>query len=637
MAKLTRKNIKVFAGNASNNGVFGSLQANNPTLSNDVETIQSLNAWGEGWNAATETSEELPPLEEIQAVEYVTTYQQAYLMQEGIPEWAASVTYYKGGIVKTISGTNFKLYASLADNNTGNDVSDTTKWKLVMDSSNLYALDADVVHIAGSETITGTKTFTANPVVKRTTPSMLYQTTNNIVKGTTPSTTQYYAIAFTDSNGVTIADRLGAVGCNYNTSGYVSTIINAYTPTLGSSSVSSISIAANNSEAHARIVVTSALTNDSLSKVSSSTDDDYIPTMGWVNNPATSTNVVHRSGDETVGGAKTFTANVTINKASNGYYYLKRNDVTQGTAPSSQTREGLIVQDSSSNTMGRFTHQYFTNKASQVSIEAIKSNALGDTDVATLSVTYPASGDPYASCPTPTTVTTSKTSTRIATTGWVNSIGNNVVHLDGTETITGNKTFSDRIDSTVTRYAMSIIQSDLAKGSNPSSDIIKNISFQGSDSPYLSSSAFARIHFGLSSAGTTQSSLLAFKNQASSSDYEYIGISYPTSGNPYTHAPASDVIGSIVTTTGISKSSNGYCKLGNGLIIQWGYTSASTTMNVTLPTPFTTDTYKVTANTIYNGGDLMALGISSKTENGFTIRAYGGAANHNANWIAIGY
>ena len=86
MPRLTRKNIKVFAGNATNNGVFGSLQANNPTTTNDIEQLQSLSAWSEGWNAATETSEELPPLEEIQSVSYVTTYQQAYLMQEGLPE-----------------------------------------------------------------------------------------------------------------------------------------------------------------------------------------------------------------------------------------------------------------------------------------------------------------------------------------------------------------------------------------------------------------------------------------------------------------------------------------------------------------------------------------------------------------------
>ena len=144
MPRLARKNIKVFAGSATNNGVFGSLQANNPTITSDVEQIQSLTAWGEGWNAATETSEELPPLEEIQGVEYVTTYQQAYIMQEGLPEWAATVTYYKGSLTKEVTSTGFRIYNSLTDNNTGNLLSDTSNWKKVMDSDDLYATTAEL-------------------------------------------------------------------------------------------------------------------------------------------------------------------------------------------------------------------------------------------------------------------------------------------------------------------------------------------------------------------------------------------------------------------------------------------------------------------------------------------------------------
>lgn len=165
MARLTRKNIKVFAGNATNNGVFGSLQANNPVTTNDVEQIQSLTAWGEGWDAATETSEDLPPLEEIQGVEYVTTYQQAYIMQEGIPEWAATVTYYKGCLAKEVTSTGFRIYNSLTDDNTGNLLSDTSNWKKVMDSDDLYAFDNTVVHKAGFETISGEKTFSVSPIV----------------------------------------------------------------------------------------------------------------------------------------------------------------------------------------------------------------------------------------------------------------------------------------------------------------------------------------------------------------------------------------------------------------------------------------------------------------------------------------
>jgi len=161
MARLTRVHQKVFASNASNNGVFGSLQAGNPQTSNDVATLQSLSAFENGWDDAIEQGDKLPPLEEFQGVQYGISYQQAYMLQEGIAEWDANTTYYKGGLVKTISGTSFKLYCSLADNNTNKAVTNTTYWKKVMDSDDVYAFDSAVVHNTGNETVAGTKTFSS--------------------------------------------------------------------------------------------------------------------------------------------------------------------------------------------------------------------------------------------------------------------------------------------------------------------------------------------------------------------------------------------------------------------------------------------------------------------------------------------
>lgn len=159
MPRLTRVHQKVFASNASNNGVFGSLQAGNPQTSNDVATLQSLAAFENGWDDAIEQGDKLPPLEEFQGIQYGISYQQAYMLQEGIAEWDASTPYYKGSLTKTISGTSFKLYCSLQDNNTGNIVTNTSYWKKVMDSDDLYALDSAVVKLTGNQTIAGTKTF----------------------------------------------------------------------------------------------------------------------------------------------------------------------------------------------------------------------------------------------------------------------------------------------------------------------------------------------------------------------------------------------------------------------------------------------------------------------------------------------
>lgn len=152
MARLTRATQKIFAGNATNNGVFGSLQAGSGQLSNDVETIQSLPAYEQGWNAATISSELLPPLEEFQGVQYANSYQLAYIFQEGVPEWDAETTYYKGSVVKVVSGNVLKLYHSIVDDNIGNDVSDGSSWFLDIDTSQPFQLITNLSQTIDSST-----------------------------------------------------------------------------------------------------------------------------------------------------------------------------------------------------------------------------------------------------------------------------------------------------------------------------------------------------------------------------------------------------------------------------------------------------------------------------------------------------
>lgn len=154
MPRITRKQQKVFAVNATNNGVFGSLQANDPVHSQDPDLIQGRTAYSNGWNDATYSAEKLPPLEEFQALQYLFSRQLAYIMQDGIPEWDTNTTYYKGALVKAIqSDGSFILYASLVDNNQGNLVTDTTKWVITNTSTNFHQgipnWRNDVIYSAG--------------------------------------------------------------------------------------------------------------------------------------------------------------------------------------------------------------------------------------------------------------------------------------------------------------------------------------------------------------------------------------------------------------------------------------------------------------------------------------------------------
>lgn len=108
-------------------------------------------------------------------------------------------------------------------------------------------------------------------------------------------------------------------------------------------------------------------------------------------------------------------------------------------------------------------------------------------------------------------------------------------------------------------------------------------------------------------------------------------------------APASDYANTIVTTTGISKSGNGFVKLGNGIIIQWGrypsYVSPDP-QRVTFPTPFTSTNYKAVCTYFRTGGDVDSgkdhINVDTQFTTGFTFRMSDTAA-YGVNWIAIGY
>lgn len=131
MPKITRKNQKVFGGQSSNNGQFGSARLGTFVLDNDPDVIQSLPAWESGINAATVSGEKLPALEETQGIDYVITRQLAYIFQQGIPEYNADTIYFENCLV--IEEGTVKLYKSLIDNNSGNPLSDTLSWDFLVD------------------------------------------------------------------------------------------------------------------------------------------------------------------------------------------------------------------------------------------------------------------------------------------------------------------------------------------------------------------------------------------------------------------------------------------------------------------------------------------------------------------------
>jgi hypothetical protein len=127
MAKIVRKNQKVFAGSVPVSNVvaqFGSFKNATPNYSSDLDAVQALDAWGEGWASAV-VNNYAPPLQDFNAVFYTITKQLAYIMQNGLAYWNAETTYYIGSLVSDDVGG---IYMSLVDDNLNQSLTDGTKW-----------------------------------------------------------------------------------------------------------------------------------------------------------------------------------------------------------------------------------------------------------------------------------------------------------------------------------------------------------------------------------------------------------------------------------------------------------------------------------------------------------------------------
>lgn len=126
MSKLSRITQKIFASSAGSDEIaqFGSLAANAPTFTTDPAVIQALSEYVDGWFAAV-LDGNAPAIEDMNALQYLFSYQLAYILQQGAGvEWDAGTTYYTNSIAQS-GGI---LYLSVADSNLNNAVSNTSFW-----------------------------------------------------------------------------------------------------------------------------------------------------------------------------------------------------------------------------------------------------------------------------------------------------------------------------------------------------------------------------------------------------------------------------------------------------------------------------------------------------------------------------
>lgn len=167
------------------------------------------------------------------------------------------------------------------------------------------SLSNNLVHKSGNETISGLKTFSS--ALKRSSTINQSTTSGEVEVGS-----------------ITVYDKDGSPVGLYNTTRSTTTNTNRQRVTNKNvTGASWFDFRVNVNDAGKGWVNTSQgagiTSNGSLSDVSSSTTDTVIPTKGWVNNPNTSTNVVHRNGNETITGIKTFSGTNVFNTSYTNY------------------------------------------------------------------------------------------------------------------------------------------------------------------------------------------------------------------------------------------------------------------------------------------------------------------------------
>lgn len=147
---------------------------------------------------------------------------------------------------------------------------------------------------------------------------------------------------------------------------------------------------------------------------------------------------------------------------------------------------------------------------------------------------------------------------------------NNCVTKTGTETITGDKTFTGNL----TIPAETLVAKQAYHGVDEGGELQFEV---GTNSPLLDKVK----------VDVYQGRFRVFGTASNGDVREIINADIE---NNNLRAPASDANDSVITTLAhtfqLLGDGNSYVKLGNGLIIQWGYVSTGTTHTVNFLTPF---------------------------------------------------
>ena len=150
-------------------------------------------------------------------------------------------------------------------------------------------------------------------------------------------------------------------------------------------------------------------------------------------------NVVHKSGNETISGEKTFTSYTHFTSSEPKLVFKSSDmDITQSGWTAGRNSIAWCEDKNGYESGGIYNNISNDDDKVVTSLYAI-SRKSGKQQSSFIRVGVDGLGNAFTEAPTPSS---SDSSSKIATTAWVNNLDNSVVHKAGNETITGTKTYN---------------------------------------------------------------------------------------------------------------------------------------------------------------------------------------------------
>ncbi|MBR3675992.1 MAG: hypothetical protein IKN71_02540 [Alphaproteobacteria bacterium] len=297
-----------------------------------------------------------------------------------------------------------------------------------------------------------------------------------------------------------------------------------------------------------------------------------------------SADVVHKSGAETIDGAKTFLQDVAA-----------KINYTRGIAPASTVYpKPFIIYDANGKIFACMQLLFSANKLTRAELLAYNGADSSDNSPASMGVVNN-NGSKYAYAPTPTEDTAA--STQIDTVGARNTKLGSYVTLAGNQEITGRKNF------------VGSLQNVRLKMNSDAENAYTDLAFLKNDDTRV---AYIR--------GNSSGELGIVANKVT--------------------VPASSEANSAVNTAAISKASNGYVQLGNGVIINWGKTTVQTSSQSTTVTFSKAFSNNNGTHVATQGGGATLPKVTSINSTSFVLsrdEATASASPATYTWIAVGY